>query len=116
MHDYKVKYAFDDRLQVSGKILERYSDRVPVICEPRDREKLKLDKTKFLCPRDYKMGHFVLTLRRRLQQEVNSSDAIYIFSNGQILPNSMTMGEIYEKHKDSDGLLYFVFDKESTFG
>lgn len=116
MQQYKETHLFDDRLRLSANIMERYPDRIPVICESKDPGKVSLDKKKFLCPRDYKMGHFVLTLRKRLQQNVKASEAIYVFSKNATLPNSLTMEEIYERHKDEDGLLYFVFDKENTFG
>lgn len=96
--------------------MKRYPDRIPVICESKDPEKITLDKKKFLCPKNFKMGHFVLTLRKRLRSEVKPSEAIYVFSKNVTLPNNMTMEEIYDNYKDDDGLLYFIFDKENTFG
>jgi GABA(A) receptor-associated protein len=116
MQQYKDKHLFDDRLKLSSNIMERYPDRIPVICEPKDNDKITLDKKKFLCPRDFKMGHFLITLRKRLKEKLRSSEALYIFSNNTALPNNLTMEEIYEKCKDEDGLLYFTFDKENTFG
>lgn len=116
MQQYKDQHLFDDRLKLSANIMERFPDRIPVICEPRDEEKISLDKKKFLCPRDFKMGHFVITLRKRLKGKLRASEALYIFSNNVALPNNLSMEEIYESHKDPDGLLYFTFDKENTFG
>ena len=53
-------------------------------------------------------------IRKRLQ--LDSSDALYLFVNGNIMTCSNTMGIAYDNYKDSDGFLYLKYSKESTFG
>ena len=115
METFQNRVLFDDRVKLSREITERYPDRVPIICEPKTGSEMTIDKVKFLAPKDFKMGHFLITLRNRVSQ-IRSSDAIYVFCNNVCAPSNETLGEIYEKNKDEDGLLYFRFDKESTFG
>lgn len=112
---FQDKLTEDERSRISSEIIDRYPDRVPIICEPKEGSEMTIDKVKFLAPRDFKMGHFMVTLRNRVRN-VRSSDALYVFCNDVVAPSGKTVGEIYESHKNSDGLLYFVFDKESTFG
>ena len=112
---FQDKLNEDERSRISAEIIARYPDRVPIICEPKKGSEMTIDKVKFLAPRDYKMGHFLITLRNRVGN-VRSSDALYVFCNDVVAPAGKTVGEIYEDRKDKDGLLYFVFDKESTFG
>jgi len=114
MKSFTEEFSEDDRLALSQEIMQRYPDRIPIICEPKDTS-LTIDKRKFLAPRDYKVGHFLLTLRRRISN-INSNDALYIFSNNFIPPTGKNIGELYDEMKSKDGLLYLKFAKESTFG
>ena len=114
-NSFKFEYSEEDRSTLSSNILERYPDRIPIICEPGNDSDLVIDKRKFLAPRDYKVGHFLMTLRRRIPG-MKSSEALYIFANGTIPPSGQNMADLYDKMKDEDGLLYLKFAKESTFG
>lgn len=114
MNSFQEEFSQDDRLALSKEIMHRYPDRIPIICEPADNS-LVIDKRKFLAPRDYKVGHFLLTLRRRVSN-INSTDALYIFSNNSIPPTGKNLGDLYDEMKNNDGLLYLKFSKESTFG
>ena len=33
-----------------------------------------------------------------------------------LVPNSASVGEVYEEHRDEDGFLYVQFSGENTFG
>lgn len=112
---FKEKLDSTERLKIANEIRSRYPDRIPIICEPKPGSDITIDKVKFLAPRDFKMGHFMITLRNRIRN-LNSSDALYVFCNDSLAPTGKTIGDIYESKKSDDGLLYFVFDKESTFG
>lgn len=115
MEAFQDRTLFDDRVKLSQEIRDRYPDRVPVICEPKKGSEMRIDKVKFLAPKDFKMGHFMVTLRNRVSK-VKASDALYVFCENVCPPSDQTLGELYERFKSDDGLLYFQFDKESTFG
>lgn len=115
MKSFQERVPHDDRVQLVQEIRARYPDRIPIICEPKQGSDIVIDKVKFLAPADFKMGHFIVTLRKRIKK-MRASDAIYVFCNNVVAPSAMCVGEIYEKHKSDDGLLYLQFDKESTFG
>jgi GABA(A) receptor-associated protein len=114
---YKIKKTFNERKSESERIREKYSDRIPVICEKSLKSNVSmpdLNKSKYLVPHDLTIGQFMYVIRKRLQ--LNSSDALYLFVNGHIMTCSNTMGMAYDNHKDSDGFLYLKYSKESTFG
>jgi len=115
MGTFKHKYDFNKRCTESSKILNKYPDRVPIICERMSKQIVKLDKTKFLCPRDLNMGNFMYIIRKRMK--LSSEKSIYLFVGKSVLaPSSKNIDSIYEKYKDKDGFLYIGYDSESTFG
>ena len=111
---YKEKHDFDTRKSESTRILSKYPDKIPIICEKSGRNVPDLDKYKFLVPDDITMGQFMFILRKRL--ELSPEKAIYLFAGNSIMSSSKLMSQIYDEFKDEDGFLYFKYSSESTFG
>lgn len=111
---YKDDHSLEERTNESEKILSRYPDRIPIICETLDKNAPKLDKKKFLVPYDLTMGQFMFILRKRIK--LKQEEAIYLFVNNTICTSSTIMNTIYQEHKDEDGFLYIKYNGESTFG
>lgn len=114
---YKQKFSFEERSSESNRILIKYPDRVPIICE-----RLKtsghdcpfIDKNKYLVPRDLTIGQFLYVIRKRLK--ITSEKAIFLFINDHIMSSSQIIGDIYENNKDNDGFMYVSYTFENTFG
>ncbi len=113
---YKKEYSFDERLHQTKNILEKYPDRVPVICEKNFTSKhtLDIDKRKYLVPFDLTVGQFMYVIRKRLH--LPAEYGLYFFIGGFIPPSSVIISEIYEKYKEEDGYLYIIYSMENTFG
>lgn len=115
---YVEKQSFDDRLQETKRIIEKYPDRIPCIVEKSvgSPDHLKsLEKIKYLVPNSLTFGQFMLIIRKRLR--VKSEYALYFFINKKIMANvSQTMGELYDDHKSPCGFLYFEYATENAFG
>tara|TARA_B100001063_G_scaffold237435_1_gene258360 strand:+ start:158 stop:502 length:345 start_codon:yes stop_codon:yes gene_type:complete len=112
---FKNDYSFDDRCDESKRILTKFSQRIPIICEKNKKSKLlDIDKKKYLIPNDFTVGQFMYVIRKRLL--LKPDKAIFIFINGIIPSSSSTMMNIYDMHKDSDGFLYVTYDDENVFG
>ena len=109
-------YSFSERSKESERILQKYPDRVPIICErnSKDTSAPYIDKNKYLVPHDLTVGQFIYVIKKRLR--LLSTDALFIFINGNIVPNHSTMSYIYPTLKDVDGFLYITYAKEATFG
>tara|TARA_B100000780_G_C20652714_1_gene260003 strand:+ start:92 stop:499 length:408 start_codon:yes stop_codon:yes gene_type:complete len=112
--NFKFVHSFEKRLDESTRILEKYPERIPIICERLTTKVAEIDRSKYLCPNDLSLGNFVYVIRKRIKMA--PEEAIYLFVNERILPVSKILGEIYEKHKDKDGFLYIKYDSEETFG
>lgn len=114
---FKNEFKFEDRLTEAKRVLTKYPDRVPIICELSSfasQDCPVIDKRKYLVPRHYTMGEFLFVIRKRLK--LPPEKAIYLFVNGTIPPTSTLLEYIYQKHKDNDGYLYISYSQENTFG
>ena len=89
--------------------------QVPVIVEKHATATVKMDKNKFLVPKDSTIGSFVHVIRKRLH--LSEKEAIFLMCQNTIPPTSEVMSIVYERHKDKeDNFLYFVLLQENTFG
>lgn len=116
MYTYKQQFSFDTRIRQSSKVLHKYPDRIPIVCE-KSRAEMglpDLDRQKFLVPRSLTFGEFMCIIRQKIR--FHSHDAIFLSVNGKILPSQSLIGNVYEDEKDSDGMLYLQYNKENTFG
>lgn len=114
---YKRENSFAERLLETRRIMNKYQDRVPIICEKgknAGKECPNIDKKKYLVPQNLTIGQFIYVIRQRLR--LDSEKALFIFINGKIPTNTQTIIEIYEKEKDKDGFLYITYAQENTFG
>lgn len=119
MSKFKETYNFEQRKTESAKIIKKYPDMVPAIVEISDgsmfSNKLpELDKSKFLIQKEHLFSQFIFVIRKRMNLEPEK--AIFITANGVLVPNTKTMGEIYNDYKDEDNFIYFVISTESVFG
>jgi GABA(A) receptor-associated protein len=112
---FKQKYEFFKRVSESNKIIEQYPDRIPVIVEPAEKCSIgRIDKNKYLVPRELSMGQFVYVIRKRIKLEPEK--ALFVFINQVLPPTSSCIYDIYNEHKDADGFLYVTYTGENTFG
>ncbi len=96
--------------------MERYPDRIPVICEKAGSSKLPdIDKTKYLVPSDLSAYHFNYIIRKRIK--LPEKDSLYFFVNGKyLLKGDTLMADVFDKRKDADGFLYITYTDETTLG
>ena len=114
---FKDKHSYEDRKDEANRILNKYPERIPIICDKNDKNNLNvpvLDKTKYLVPFDLTVGQFMFVLRKRMK--LPSEQAIFLFVNGTIPSSSALVNELYHQHKDLDGFLYVSYSGENTFG
>ncbi len=113
---FKKDYTFDERLTESSRVISKYPDRVPIICEKSSHKNLEdIDKKKYLVPSDLTMGQFVYVIRKRLK--LKAEESLFLFINNSVLAStSEIIGDAYYKYKDPDGFLYINYAKENVFG
>ena len=116
MNSFKYNYSFQNRLEESLRVLNKYPDRVPIICEKShtQRELPDIDKNKYLVPFYLTVGQFIYVIRKRMR--LRAEEAIFLFVSNMIPPSSSLIGHIYHQYKDTDGFLYVNYSKENVFG
>lgn len=112
---------FEKRCQESRRILEKYADRVPVICDRLKNSELpQIEKTKFLVPGVMVCHEFKYIIHKHINQrdagERHADQTIYLFVNNTAPKASALMSEIYEEKKSEDGFLYMTYSAENTLG
>mmetsp|Transcript_2563 Transcript_2563/g.7632 ORF Transcript_2563/g.7632 Transcript_2563/m.7632 type:complete len:128 (-) Transcript_2563:328-711(-) len=112
---------FEKRVVEARRILEKYPDRIPVICERAARSTLPdIEKKKFLVPGTMLCGEFKYVIHKHLSQNVASAlgadQTIYLFASGSSPRTGALLSEVYDQHKASDGFLYLTYSAENTLG
>jgi GABA(A) receptor-associated protein len=115
---FQSSKTLQERINESTKIKEKYTERIPIICEKsnnRGNNLPQIEKFKYLVPKEFTIAQFMFVIRKRL--DINDSQqAIFLFINGTIPATNSIISEIYETHKNEDGFLYINYSGENTFG
>ena len=116
---YKKENHIYKRIQKSNEKIHKYPDKIPLILQKYDKDKILFDlpKKQFLVPTDITLSHLIFIIRKQFQNFLDPTIAIYLFSEkGNILCSSDLISKIYDIHKDEDRLLYLFYCGENTFG
>jgi GABA(A) receptor-associated protein len=108
-------YTTEQRIKESSKVIKKFPDKIPtIICE--GDATLKLDKHKFLVPRDLTVGQLMYVVRGRLGNNIGPEKALYLSVANTIAETRTMLFDIYTQYKAEDGFLYLVIYGENTFG
>jgi len=114
---FKNQHSLKDRIEESARIMQKYPERIPVICERASHTSSDcpiIDKNKYLVNIDLTIGQFIYVIRKRMQ--LPPEKALFLFINGFIPSSSHHLGDVYYLYKDQDGFLYILYSYENTFG
>ena len=119
MSSFKKTYPFLQRCEEVARILKKYPDKIPIICEPninsiRFSNTPIIDKNKFLVPNDFTIGQFICVIR--YQFHIKPEMGLFIFINNYIPSGTEYLYTIYNRLRDQDGFLYITYCFENTFG
>lgn len=115
--NYKAKFPLIERLKESNRILNKYPNRIPVICEKNvnaTNDCPNIDKNKYLLSKDITVGQFMYVIRKRLNIPANK--ALFLFVANHIPSSTNDMISLYMRYKESDNFLYIKYSFENTFG
>ena len=68
METFKQKYTFDQRKHESIKVMKKHVLSLPIIVEPQNDKILRIDKVKFLVPKELLFSQFMFVIRKRLKK------------------------------------------------
>lgn len=110
---FKKKFSLIERRDQADRIKRMYPNRIPIIVNTGVGVP-KLDKQKYLVPRDLKACEFMCVIRKRIT--ISAEESLYMFFNEKIVVSSSMMGKVYEDNKSEDNFLYVHICIENTFG
>ena len=98
------------------KIRIKYPNKLPVFVfrSKKDKSLGDISNNKFLVPDSLTLGQFISVIRKRIK--INSEVSMFLFINNTIPCTSASMSELYEKHKNKDGMLEIEYCGENVFG
>lgn len=119
MSKFKKTNNLEKRKQLYRRCADKYTDRIPIICEKAPtagNDVPNMNSCKFLVDKESTVAQFMANIRSRMT--LNPGQALFLFVGNQniIPPGTARLEELYEKHKDEDGFLYFVYSGENAFG
>ena len=123
MGGLQAETTFEKRSAEARRILAKYPDRIPVICEKAPRSDLPdIDKKKFLAPDTMLCGQFKYIIHKHINQcataqnLISADQTIYLFVRNKEPPTGALMSEVYDSYKADDGFLYITYCAENTLG
>ena len=120
--DFRFKKAFklEDRKIEADEILNKYPNRIPVICECSPKSNLPaLKKTKYLVPGDMTVANFQFLIRKNIDLDKYSALFLITYKGDRevTITGDKTMREIYYIYRDrEDKFLYIFYANELTWG
>ena len=112
---FKNKYSFEERVKSSTKIIDKYPNRIPIICEKDKSSDLgELKNNRFLVAKDLTFGQFMYVIRKNFN--LTPEKALYLTLNNIMPPTSLRINSVYNEYKSEDGFLYVIYYGENTFG
>jgi len=113
---FKQNHSFSSRYEESHRVLEKYPNRIPIICEVDENNSsiIHLKKMKYIVPDSLTVGQFVYILRK--QMTLKAEEAIFLMIGNALPPTAALISQVYNDHRDEDGFLYIFCCKESAFG
>lgn len=106
MNTYKIE---SDKL---FNIRVKYPDKIPVYITTPEKNNAK--RHKFLIPNNYTFYSLHYIIRKWF--EIDPNKTIFLFIDNHIPMSTVTIGELYQKYKSSDGLLRITYVYENAFG
>ena len=104
----------DQRKQRRRQLKEKFPQKIPIIVKTAEGVP-KLDKAKFLVPRDLLLSEFCYVVRSRMKMDAKK--ALLLLSNNKLLRTFDTMEDILLAEGDPEtDFLYITACAENTFG
>jgi len=106
-----------ERSRMAQEIMRQQPDKVPIIIERFESERHLpiLDHCKYLVPAHITIADVMQIIRRRLQ--LHPDQAFFLLINEKSMVSmTITIGQLYEMEKESDGFLYIVYASQPAFG
>ena len=113
-NSFKIQYSIIKRKKESTRLLEKFPNRIPVICEKLEYTRTSVVPSKILIPCEMTIAQVNSIIRSK--NNLSNDKSIFLFIQQDILCPTCVIEEVYHRYKDDDGFLYIQYTTENTFG
>ena len=109
------KHSLEKRKAEAKRILEKYSDKIPIIVSKEEKSKLNdIDKCKYLAPEDITLAQFAVIIRKRIK--LSESDAFFFFTEVILCLHQVVLFVSYMDTTKTKMAFYLYYCGENVFG
>ncbi len=113
--------SFQERVERSSALKEKYPHCVPVIVRKNKNDKILQDEiqSRYLIPKNVEISYLLISIQKKLKIDANKALFVFVQQNNNssfLVTPSMNIQEIYNSYGSSDGFLYLIYTTENTFG
>ena len=117
--NFKKENTLEERKKIFNNIQESNPGKIPVVIEEDKSSKLNDSGTlKFILKREDTISILNYLVRKRLNiLNIGQEESSLMFlADKRIISFEISIGEVYDKYKESDGFLYLTYSKGMICG
>jgi hypothetical protein len=103
------KHSFSDRIDIAKKLIEKDRDKIPIVCEPYDKNNPLFGPTKHMIGKNKSLAELLIFIREKMN--LKSDQPIYLYVNDELIDLHVTIQNLYAQYKNEDLFLYIKYDQ-----
>jgi hypothetical protein len=127
MSDFRKKFKFEERKDITRKIISKYEDKCPIYLSFDSQLSFKSLKNynRYIVSNNLTLTQFLLIVKKKINFDPTESLTLFIeiydknssnIKDTILAPLSSSINTIYDINKNEDGFLYMKVLKENVFG
>ena len=127
MSDFRKRFKFEERKEITNKILSKYDEKCPIYLSFDSQLNLKSLKNynRYIVTSNLTLSQFLLIVKKKINIDATESLTLFIeiydknnsnMKDSIIAPLSSSINSVYNINKNDDGFLYMRLIKENVFG
>ena len=127
MSDFRKKFKFEERKDITDKILSKYEEKCPIYLSFDSQLNLKSLKNynRYIVTHNLTLSQFLMIVKKKINFGSTESLSLFVeiydknsssIKDALLAPLSSSITSIYDINKNEDGFLYMRLVKENVFG
>ena len=127
MSDFRKRFKFEERKEITDKILGKYEEKCPIYLSFDSQLNLKSLKNynRYIVTNNLTLSQFLMIVKKKINFDATESLSLFIEIYDKNSSNikdtilaslSSSIASIYDINKNEDGFLYMRLVKENVFG
>jgi hypothetical protein len=127
MSDFRKRFKFEERKEITDKILGKYEEKCPLYLSFDSQLNLKSLKNynRYIVTNNLTLSQFLMIVKKKINFDSTESLTLFIeiydknssnIKDTIVAPLSSSIASIYDMNKNDDGFLYMRLVKENVFG